>query len=303
MFCQAKTAIELWNDGVEGRLNLQLYRCDLDSLLQEPQGGKTSPEILSRFYSACYEQESYDDNRADVWMPGFLDSDSSDEEEDSEDVNLEGRVTPPLRLFDHLESPTYEELLKQNWELFDGSDQEPECSTLKDVPEELELLDSPEGALKCCSLIDHPVISVVPEPACATEAAEMNPPIKRGPKKRKKNNWGRQKRRPPRTTAVMMVSVDENADEIECNFEDPGGLAGCKGFQDSCQLKQTVAQSGSSHHKVLEQGLPWESLLGTPTSPRIAPAPPIPASELFAEHLSQYNKALFYSSVLILRHV
>lgn len=87
--------------------------------------------------------------------------DPSSEEEGLGDVKLKGRVTPPLHLFDHLDSPTYEELLKQNWELFADSDQEIECSesfTLKDVPEQLELLGSPQGnrlsALRCCSLIE-----------------------------------------------------------------------------------------------------------------------------------------------------
>jgi hypothetical protein len=144
---------------VEGRLNLQLYRCDIESLLLESEGGSTSS---SRFDSTSYEPESFDEILRQCGMispePGFLDLDSSSEEEGPEDNKLEGRVTPPLRLFDHLDSPTYEELLRQNWDLFEDSDQEPECSyTLKDVPKDLELLDSPGGnllcVLRCCSLI------------------------------------------------------------------------------------------------------------------------------------------------------
>lgn len=145
---------------MEGHLNLQLYRCDVDSLLQEPKGGASSSP---RFDSTSYEPESFDEILRHSGMispePGFLDLDSSSEKEGPEDNKLEGRVTPPLRLFDHLDSPTYEELLRQNWELFEDSDQEPECSyTLKDVPEDLELLDSPGGnllcVLRCCSLIE-----------------------------------------------------------------------------------------------------------------------------------------------------
>jgi len=88
-----------------------------------------------------------------------LDLDSSNEEELFEDTVLEGRVTPPLRLFDHLDSPTYEELFEQNWQLFEGLDEELESSyTDKDVPEDLGLLNSPRGNRLCipgcCSLIE-----------------------------------------------------------------------------------------------------------------------------------------------------
>jgi hypothetical protein len=119
----------------------------------------------------------------------------------------------------------------------------------------------------------------------------MHPSPKKVPKKRKKKNWGRKKRsRPPRK---IMVSV-ENGDEVESEVEDaPEGIVGCESVQNSCQPKQSVVGSESSvHRKEPGQGLPWESLLGPPTTPRVLPKPSIAASEFFAEHFGQYKEAL-----------
>lgn len=125
---------------------MQLYHCDVDTLVQEPKGGVTSSQFSLCLDSASYKIESFDEILRDIRMiPPRPDSSS-----EAGDVKLQGRVTPPLHLFDYLDPPTYEESLKQIWELFEHSDQETECSCpLKDVPEKLELLDSPKGNRLC----------------------------------------------------------------------------------------------------------------------------------------------------------
>ena len=134
---------------MEGHLNFQLYRCDIDSLLRE--GRPSSPLRVSELDSSSYEESS---TGLDI-----LDLDSTSEEESFEDVISEGRVTSTLPLFDHADSPTYEELFEQNWQLFEGSDEEFEssCADL-DAPEDLSLVDSSKGNKSCilryCSVIE-----------------------------------------------------------------------------------------------------------------------------------------------------
>lgn len=130
-------------------------------------------------------------------------------------------------------------------------------------------------------ILNFPVIcSVVPdlEPTCLTsviQAMVMYPPVKKVPKK-KERNWGRHRRtRPPRKTA----------NEVRSEVGDsPGGILGCKDFQDFYQSKQSVDESEFSVR---------ESLLATPATPQVLPTRPIAASEFFAEHLGQYNEDLF----------
>ena len=69
------------------------------------------------------------------WFP-VLDL-SSDEDED--------RVSPPLHLFDHLDSPTYEELFEQNWALFEDSDQELEEKKRRPPPKTAIMVSDDEN--------------------------------------------------------------------------------------------------------------------------------------------------------------
>ena len=249
-------------------MNLQLYRCDVDSLLQASERRDISPLRFSGLDSLGRER-----------LFGVnLD----------EDFILEGQVTPPspLRLFDHLDPPTYEELFEQNWKLFASgdSDQELESSSKyvhKNVPKNLDLLDSRKGN-RFCVLLNYPVMCcTVPEPTCLTKVIEtmvMYPsPIKKVPKKRKRKKWGRQKKSRPPGKPEIMVSDDENNDDVEPEVEaPPEGIVACEGFQKFYQSEQ-------------------------PTSPRVLSAPSgvVPP---FAEHLGQYNESLLLF-LYIQRHV
>ena len=144
---------------MEGRLNFQLYRCDIDRLLRESR--PSSPLRISELGSSSYEESSMDlyIQTESRMTSSFLDLYSTNEEESFEDVMSEGRVTSTLPLLDHADLPTYEELFEQNCHLFEGSDEEFEssCADL-DAPEDLSLVDSPKGnnlcILRYCSVIE-----------------------------------------------------------------------------------------------------------------------------------------------------
>jgi hypothetical protein len=216
-----------------------------------------------------------------------------------EDFILEGQVTPPspLRLFDHLDPPTYEELFEQNWKLFASGDSDQELKSSskyvhKNVPKNLDLLDSRKGT-RFCVLLNYPVMCcTVPEPTCLTRVIQtmvMYPSIKQVPKKRKRKNWGRQKKSRPPGTPETMVSDDENNDDVEPEVEaPPEGIVARKGFQEFYQSEQPVAESEPVRRNTGGHDTPWKSSLGMATSPRVLSAPSgvVPS---FPEHLGQYN--------------
>ena len=112
------------------------------------EGRPSSPLRVSELDSSSYEESStgLDIQTESQMTSSFLDLDSTSEEESLEDVISEGQVTSTLTLFDHVDSPTYEE----NWQLFKGSDEEfkSSCADL-DTPEDLSSVDSPKGNKLC----------------------------------------------------------------------------------------------------------------------------------------------------------
>ena len=142
------------------------------------------------------------------------------------------------------------------------------------------------------------------------QAMVMYPPSK-VPKKRKKNRWARQKKiLPPRKTGIM-VSDDENDDEVEPEVEDPSNeTVGCEDFKESSQPEQSVGTESLSYVCFMgEQDTLWQLPLRMPTSPVVLPLPVIAAIEpaiavieevlSFDEHLGQHNESL--SLILIQR--